>query len=399
MIKALTFLMFMMFAMTTDAVGVIIPEVIRVFDLTMTEAGALHYATMAAIAIAGLFVGHLADSWGRKQAIVLGLAIFAFSSLAIVSGNRFWFFLVLLTLSGLGIGIFKTGALALIGDISQSLEEHTVTMNTVEGFFAVGAIMGPAAVTYLLARGVSWTWLYLIAGLLCLGLIATAIVVRYPVRQKTEQETTGLKQTATFLKNPFVLGFSTAAFFYVAIECAIYVWMPTLLDRYQGNAVWVARYGLTLFFIFRAVGRFTGAWVLSRCSWITVLSLSSGAVFFCFLFGTIMGVEVAIYLLPLSGIFMSVIYPTINSKGISCCIKSDHGAVAGILLFFTCLGAVVGPLAMGRVADYFGDMQYGFVFATGLAAALFVLALINQIFDPTRALLVTREPISHSTTT
>jgi fucose permease len=49
-IKCLTFFMFMMFAMTTDSVGVIIPEVIKEFHLSMTVAGAFHYATMAGIA-------------------------------------------------------------------------------------------------------------------------------------------------------------------------------------------------------------------------------------------------------------------------------------------------------------------------------------------------------------
>ncbi len=36
-IKWLTFLMFMMFAMTTDSVGTIIPEVIKEFHLSMVE--------------------------------------------------------------------------------------------------------------------------------------------------------------------------------------------------------------------------------------------------------------------------------------------------------------------------------------------------------------------------
>lgn len=51
-IKWLTFFMFMMFAMTTDSVGVIIPEVIKEYHLSMTVAGAFHYATMAGIAFA-----------------------------------------------------------------------------------------------------------------------------------------------------------------------------------------------------------------------------------------------------------------------------------------------------------------------------------------------------------
>ena len=36
--------------------------------------------------------------------------------------------MILLVISGVAIGIFKTGALALIGDISQSTVEHTATM-------------------------------------------------------------------------------------------------------------------------------------------------------------------------------------------------------------------------------------------------------------------------------
>ena len=84
---------------------------------------------------------------------------------------------------------------------------------------------------------------------------------------------------------------------------------------------------------------------------------------------------------------MSVVYPTINSKGISCFPKSEHGAVAGVILFFTCAAAALGPLAMGAVSDTFGGPGYGFVLATGFAAALFAIALLNSIYDPTRSLL------------
>ena len=45
----------------------------------------------------------------------------------------------------------------------------------------------------------------------------------------------------------------------------------------------------------------------------------------------ILFVAAAVYLLPLSGLFMSMIYPTLNSKGISCFPKVEHGAVAGVI--------------------------------------------------------------------
>ena len=166
-IKWLTFFMFMMFAMTTDSVGVIIPEVIKEFHLSMTVGGAFHYAAMSGIAFAGFFLGYLADKIGRKKSIILGLVLFALNSYLFSVGRSFAFFVVLLVISGVAIGIFKTGALALIGDITRSTVEHTATMNTVEGFFAVGAIIGPAIVAHLLAGGTSWKWLYVIAGTIC----------------------------------------------------------------------------------------------------------------------------------------------------------------------------------------------------------------------------------------
>ena len=386
MIKWLTFLMFMMFAMTTDSVGVIIPEVIKEFRLSMTVAGAFHYADMAGIAFAGFFLGYLADKLGRKKTIILGLVLFALNAYLFAVGRSFAFFVVLLAISGAAIGIFKTGALALIGDITRSTTEHTATMNTVEGFFAVGAIIGPAIVARLLSVGTSWKWLYVIAGTICVVLIVTASLVRYPHTNATA-ETVDLKRTLMMMKNPYALGFSGAIFLYVAVESAIYVWMPTLLGGYHGSFLWIATYAISIFFVLRAAGRFIGSWMLAHLNWAAVVTVFSFAILVCFVISMLGGVGAAVLTLPVSGLFMSVLYPTLNSKGISCFRKPEHGAVAGVILFFTCVSAVVGPLAMAAISDHFGGAKYGFLLATGFAALLFVSLLVNWILNPTRDLL------------
>ena len=76
-IRWLTYMMFFMFALTTDAVGVIIPEVIKTYSLSLTQAGTFHYATMIAIAVSGIGLGFLADKFGRKPVIFAGLGLFA----------------------------------------------------------------------------------------------------------------------------------------------------------------------------------------------------------------------------------------------------------------------------------------------------------------------------------
>jgi len=84
---------------------------------------------------------------------------------------------------------------------------------------------------------------------------------------------------------------------------------------------------------------------------------------------------------------MSVIYPTLNSKGISCLPKSEHGAGAGVILFFTCASAVMAPLAIGAVGDAFGNIVYGFWLATGFAVVLFAGAMLNWLVNPTQRVL------------
>ena len=386
MVKALTYLMFAMFAMTTDSVGIIIPEVIRTFQLSLTAGGTFQYATMAGIAFAGLLLGQLADRFGRRRTIVVGLTLFATACFVFAVGEAFVFFAVLMGLSGVAIGVFKTGALALIGDISRSTAQHTSIMNTAEGFFGVGAIIGPAILAQLLGAGLPWQWLYVMAGALCVALIVLALLVRYP--DTTKPSAGGVaRRTGDAMKSPFVLAFSAGAFLYVGVEAAIYVWMPTLLAGYTGTATTMAAYSISIFFLLRAAGRFLGAWMLTRLQWQAVLAVSTGSILACFGLSTAGGIDWAVYLLPLSGLFMSVVYPTLNSKGISCLPRSAHGAAAGVILFFTCVSAVLAPMAIGAISDAMGHISYGFWLATGFAVLLFAGALTNWLLDPTRAVL------------
>jgi fucose permease len=148
-----------------------------------------------------------------------------------------------------------------------------------------------------------------------------------------------------------------------------------------------ASYAISVFFFLRAAGRFFGAWMLAKYDWSWVLVIMTFAILLCLAGSVFGGVTAAVVLLPLSGLFMSVIYPTLNSKGISCFPKAQHGAVAGVILFFTCGGAVLGPLAMAAVIDALGAPKYAFLMATAFAALLLAGLVYNCLRQPTRAIL------------
>ena len=381
LIKTLTCMMFFMFAMTTDAVGSIIPLLIEEFKLSLSAASAFHYVPMVAIAAGGLCLGFLTDQQGHKRTILLGLLLYGIGSLLFVFGSGFGYFVVLLALSGVGVSVFKVGALALVGDVTGSPREHMTFMNTIEGFFAIGSIVGPALVAILLAQGVSWKYLYVAASVICMMLILAALRVRYPSSRKPEVPVK-FSQTLVMLKNPCALGFSSLIMLYVAVEVAIYVWMPTWLQDYHGPNPWLATYALTAFFVLRAAGRFLGAWLLDRLRWDSVLAVLALAILVCFAGSLAGGTAVALWLLPLSGLFMSVLYPTLNSKGISSFPAREQGSIAGVILFFTAFSAAAGPLAMAAVSDALGNIRYGFMLATGFAALLFAGLLWNRMMIP-----------------
>jgi fucose permease len=395
-LKALVFLMFAAFAMTTDSVGTVIPQIIREFGLGLTAAGTFQYATMSGIGLSAIGLGFLADRVGRRAAILAGLALFCGSCALFAFGHDFGFFALLLFVGGLGIGIFKAAALALIGDISTSTREHARTMNLIEAFFGVGAIVGPAIVAGSLAYGASWKLVYLFAAALCALLIGAAVLTRFPATPRTRadddghREATNMRTSLRLLRDPMALFFAVLLMLYVGAEAAIYVWAPTYFAGYDGVNAWVVGYVVSLFFVLRAAGRFLGAWLLERFDWMIVLASCSSAVALLFWLAILLGRDVAAFALPATGLFMSVLYPTINSTGISCFERQRHGSVAGLLLFFTCISAVLAPLAMGLVGDLMGTSVFSIVLGGVFATLLAGLCVWNAVAKPAAACLAER---------
>jgi len=390
-VKALIFLMFAAFAMTTDSVGTVIPEIIRDFDLGLTAAGAFQYATMSGIGLSAIGLGFLADRIGRRRAILAGLILFCLSSAFFALGHHFGLFVVLLFVAGIGIGVFKAGALAVIGDISTSTREHARTMNLIEAFFGVGAIVGPGIVAASLAWGVSWKWVYLLAAALCGMLIAGTLLTPFPPISAAKSEApVDMRQSLKLLRDPMALFFGTLLMLYVGAEAAIYVWAPTYFAGYEGAQSWLVTYTVSVFFVLRAAGRFLGAWLLARFEWASVLAVCSGGMALLFWVAIAFGRDAAAYALPATGLFMSVLYPTINSTGISCFERQRHGSIAGLLLFFTCVSAVLAPLAMGVVGDLMGTSVFSIVLGGVFATLLAALCAWNMVRNPAAARLVQR---------
>ena len=324
-----------------------------------------------------------------KTTIVIGLILFALNSYLFAVANSYFAFIILLIVSGASIGIFKTGALAMIGDITHSTQDHTSTMNMVEGFFGVGAIIGPAIVARLL----------LVRNFLEMALRDRRHVVRLSaclsgLDRKVPENDEGFEPSPSIFK-PHIPYFKEPLRHWI-LHCMFSLRrggvrrLCVAANLSQRAQAFFGFYGGLCGFDFLyssrrgKVPRFLGYCPLAlghcpcrvqRCDsrllrwlddWRSQCNrISAGA---------------------LRLIYVGS-YPTMNSKGISCFPKAEHGAISGVLLFFTCAGAALGPLAMGAVSDSFGDLRAGFALATACAGLLFAGLLYNWIANPTRQVL------------
>jgi hypothetical protein len=64
-------------------------------------------------------------------------------------------------------------------------------------------------------------------------------------------------------------------------------------------------------------------------------------------------------------------------------------------LFFTCGGAVLGPLAMAALIDALGAPKYAFLLAALFAALLWMGLLYNCLRQPTRGVLSHQDALDY----
>ncbi len=116
-------------------------------------------------------------------------------------------------------------------------------------------------------------------GTKCVVLIATPASVNYPATKSDVPSLPESESMKAVTSNRYVVAFSLGAFLYVAVESAVYVWVPTLVAGYRGTVAWLAVYSISMFFQLRATRRLVGAWMLNSASWTAVLAVFAGLIF------------------------------------------------------------------------------------------------------------------------
>jgi FHS family glucose/mannose:H+ symporter-like MFS transporter len=251
-------------------------------------------------------------------------------------------------------------------------------LNLLAVMHGMGSMVAPLYAGWMLAADSSWRTVYRWDLALIIPLFAFFTLAQLPEKAAQESEKIDFKHLGKTAFSPTMLAYYFADMLYVAFEIGIASWMVEFLQKVHGQSVSQSTLALSIFFGLVMVGRFVGSFYVEKFGYLRSIFASALAACACIAAG-LFGPTQFSWLLPASGLFLSIIFPTITAS-ISSVHKENLNSILGLL--FTCagFGGLIGPWLVGVASDL-GGIKFGFslnlVFGLLTAVTVFVLLKLN----------------------
>lgn len=374
---------------------ILIPHLKKVFTLNDLETAFVDFSVFIAYFIMALPAGYFMRRYGYKNGIITGLVLFALGSFLFIPAantQMYIFFLGALFVIACGLTFLETAANPYVTILGPS-NTATQRLNFSQSFNGLAAFMAPvvggkfilsdeghseAALAamplteknaYLMQEAASVKAPYAILGILICILIVLVAFTKLPDIKHEEEAAEGGSVKKAFAHRHLKWAV-IAQFFYVGAQVCILSFFIRFATTSAGitqiEASWYAG-GAGLAFM---IGRFAGTFLMQYIipnrllmlyAFINVL-LSVVAIF-----GSGM---ITVYALMGIAFFMSVMFPTIFSLGIS---GLGHDTKIGSsLIVMSIVGGAFLPLGLGYISDLTGNIQYGYVVPLLCFAVVFI---------------------------
>ena len=369
------FYAFFVFGLSDNLKGPILPALLEDLQISYAAGGTILMGIYIGFMAATLTTGFIADRFGQKVVLVnagVCLALGA-AGFTLVSSPA------LLTLGmavlGFGLGSLELGCNALIVFLHASDKGRYLNLMAV--MHGMGSMVAPLYAGWMLASGASWRAVYRWDIVLCAVLIIYFAAVRFPGQNPAESQKMDFKHLGARAFSPAMLLYYFAQLIYVAFELGIASWMVEFLQKVQGQSVNQSTQALSIFFGLVMVGRLVGSFLVEKIGYLQSVLAASLAGTACVAAG-LFGPPQLAWMMPASGLFLSIIFPTITAS-VSSTHTENMNTILGLLFTFAGLGGIIGPWLVGMVSDL-GGIQLGFsvnlIFGLLTAAAAFVLIRI-----------------------
>lgn len=331
-----------------DLVGIATNYVKADFDLSDTVANLFPSMVFFWFLIFSVPTGMLMNKIGRRKTVLLSLVVTAVALLVPVLNYSFASMLVSFSLLGIGNTLMQVSINPLLSNIVKG-EKLASSLTLGQFVKAIASFIAPLIAAWAAATLGDWKLLFPI--FMAVAVLATLWL---GITQIKEEETDA--KTSTFLQCFALLSDKTIllSFFgimcHVGIDVGVNVTAPKILIERLGMPLTDAGFATSLYFLFRTIGCFTGAFVLARYSAKKFFAISVALMVLSmaglFVFNSLTLIYISIALIGLGN---SNIFPIILSKAMLY-LPEKKNEVSGLMIMGL-FGGTIFPLLMGFLSD------------------------------------------------
>ncbi|MEM7125762.1 MAG: MFS transporter [Chloroflexota bacterium] len=380
-LTAAAFLSFFVFGFVDNLKGPILPELLRDLALSYSQGGTIILGAYIGFIVATLLTGIMADLVSNRGVLLVAGLCLCVGIVGFSMATSYIWLILFMGFIGLGMGSIEVGGNGLIVELHD--KERGRYLNLLATFHGIGSLLVPLYVAWLISSGMPWQRIYL-SGVLLAGLLTAIFLLSRSEQQQSGQQQSGQQKSEQSHSDwdwevvrrvgftPEMGWFYILIGAYVAVELGIAAWLVEYLQQARGMAVGESSFYLSGFFVMIMVGRLLGSFVVERIGYLNVIGGALGGGVLCLAAG-IFGPKALTLALPFSGLFFSIIFPTVTAA-VSERHQTNIGSVLGLLFTFGGLGGAAGPWLVGVVSDWQG-IQIG-LGATLLFCILALVALV-----------------------
>lgn len=330
----LFYLLYFVFALLLNSVGILIYKSLELYKISEWEASSLEAYKDIPIAIVSFGAGIFLSRLGYRLSLILSVTLVSLGCLGMYFFPSFQMSKFLFATVGISFAVVKICIYAIFGKSKRHL-------SSIESVFMLGIAAAYIGFPFFekALDPFAWTRIYLILAVL-LFLILVGIT-QIELKNLTTP-TTSLKKVKMALNQSSLWLFAICIFLYVMMEQGIMTWLPTYNERVLHLNSHMAIHLALLLSLALALGRYLVAYPLQKIPSVLMLYLSVIGCAVMLFFS-----KQTAYAFPLIGIFLAPIYPLLNNGILKNTSESDQATLASLLVFFSALGGTGGARLVG----------------------------------------------------
>jgi fucose permease len=357
-----------------DIVGVSTGYIQKDFDLPDNLAQLIPSMAFIWFFFLSVPVGILQDKWGKRNMLVLGMALSGLGMLIPFIDYTFPIMLTAFVFLGIGNTIVQVSANPLLQDVSPR-EKFSSFMSLTQFVKAIVSLLGPIIAAFVATQFGDWKLVFAVYAVT--SLIAVLWLYFTKIEESGADKTPAtFKSCFSLLKNPFILMMVIGIFLTVGADVGMNSNIQNYMMNIFGWNIEEASLGISVYFIALMISRFLGAVLLNfikpRLFFIVTASIALLSVLLMFIASSPTIGLIAIFLV---GFGSGNLFPLIFSIAIDKMpLRSNE--ISGLMIMAVSGGAFVPPI-MGAISE-----NFGFVTSLSILVICMVYLFLLSIFTP-----------------